>query len=39
MRKQYSKDFEVTIIYLYQTGESVTHLFKEYRISSATIYK
>jgi transposase len=37
MTKRYSKDFKETIIDLYQTGQSVTHLSKEYGIAPATI--
>lgn len=39
MQKRYSKDFKETIVDLYQTGQSVAHLAKEYSISPATIYK
>lgn len=39
MTKRYSKDFKEIIIDLYQTGQSVTHLSKEYSIAPANIYK
>ena len=39
MTKRYPKDFKETIIGLYQTGQSVTHLSKEYGIAPASIYK
>lgn len=39
MTKRYSKEFKETIVDLYEAGQPVTHLSKEYGISPATIYK
>lgn len=39
MQKRYSKEFKETVIDLYHSGQSITHLSKEYDVAPATIYK
>lgn len=39
MSKRYEENFKVTIVELYDSGQSVSALCKEYELNSTTLYK
>lgn len=39
MTKTYDIDFKKTLVDLYQSGQSVTSLSKEFKVAATTIYK
>mgnify|MGYP000890327490 FL=1 len=39
MRQKYTQEFKETIVQLYEAGQSVSDLVKEYEIANQTIYK
>jgi len=39
MQKRYDEDFKKTLVELYQSGQNVIDLSKEYGVASTTLYK
>jgi len=39
MQKRYDEDFKKTLVELYQSGQTVTDLSKEYGVAGTTLYK